>query len=473
MKTLFAGISIVFFLCLSASAEPEAPRPNFLLMYTDDQHWDTIGVAQREEGSNARFPWFQTPNLDRLANEGFRCRNAFCVCSLCSPGRGAILTGQYPHMTGIVHNQQPFPDTLPTYASLLRKAGYTTAFIGKWHMGSQHGKRPGFDFSASFIGQGTYGGVKFEVNGVPTPSQGWTDDTSANYAIDFITKNKDKPFCVAIGFKSPHGPWFPADRNKNRYENEKILPPVNANAKPPFPRADSGVLKAGKKGKEEISDGENISAAEVQEKIKDYFRCIYGVDENIGRLLDTLENLGLSKNTMIIFLTDNGFYLGEHGLSNKCSDYEESLRIPFLVRYPALPNKGVLIDQMVLNIDIAPTMLDFAGVPIPSQMQGKSFRPLLEGQKTEWRKEFLFEYFGGGDSFTPPIVGVRTESGKYITYPHHDDWRELFNLDSDSHEMKNLVKDPSSLDFLHQMESELNRLIKDFGYDSKSKKNSG
>src|SRR4051812_26683040 len=178
-----------------------AERPNFLFIYTDDQRWDALGVVQREQGEKGRFPWFQTPNLDRLASEGVRFRNAFVINSLCAPSRSIFLTGRYSHLNGVANNHTPFPMENVTYSKLLRDAGYATGYCGKFHHGSQPGPRPGFEFTASFIGQGRYFDCPIEVNGVSTPSKGWVDDVTTDYAIDFITKSKDKPFAVVVGFK--------------------------------------------------------------------------------------------------------------------------------------------------------------------------------------------------------------------------------------------------------------------------------
>src|SRR5436309_2810958 len=201
-----------------------APRPNFLFIYTDDQRWDAMSVVQREQGKKGRFPWLKTPNMDRLAAEGIRFRNAFVVNSLCAPSRACFLTGKYSHLNGVANNHTPLPDNAVTHASLLRQAGYTTGYVGKWHMDGQRGQRPGFDYSASFIGQGRYNDCPFEINGQATPTKGWVDDVSANFAIDFLKNNKEKPFLLCVGFKSSHGPWEPPERLKNLYANEEAKP---------------------------------------------------------------------------------------------------------------------------------------------------------------------------------------------------------------------------------------------------------
>lgn len=181
-------------------------RPNFLFIYTDDQRWDAMGVVQREQGEKARFPWFKSPGMDRLAAEGVRFRNAFVTLSLCAPSRAAFLTGRYNHLNGITNNSRPFPVESVTHATLMRAAGYQTAYIGKWHRGEQRGQRPGFDYSASFIGHGQYQDCPFELNGTAAPTKGWVDDVSTDFAIEWMKQNKERPFSVVVGFKSPHNP---------------------------------------------------------------------------------------------------------------------------------------------------------------------------------------------------------------------------------------------------------------------------
>src|SRR5437667_8147118 len=205
-------------------------KPNFLFIYTDDQRWDAMGVVQREQGERARFPWFQTPNMDRLAAEGVRFRNAFVTLSLCAPSRTSFLTGRYNHLNGVANNHTPFPTNNVTHASLMRAAGYTTAYIGKWHMDSQRGQRPGFDYSASFIGQGKYWDCPFEINGQTTTTSGWVDDVATDFAIEFLKQHRDQPFSIVVGLKAPHGPCQPPDRAKDRFADATARPVPNLNS---------------------------------------------------------------------------------------------------------------------------------------------------------------------------------------------------------------------------------------------------
>ncbi|MGQ9771101.1 MAG: sulfatase-like hydrolase/transferase [Thermogutta sp.] len=433
-----------------------AERPNILIMITDDQRYDALSLVQKEQGDKARFPWFQTSNLDQLAAEGVRFRNAFVVNSLCAPSRAVMLTGRYNHVNGIASNFRPFPLENMTYARLLQQAGYVTGYFGKWHMDSQR-ERPAFDFFASFVGQGVYFNCPLLVQGQETPTEGWVDDVTTDYAIKFIREHsqKKKPWLVVLGFKSPHGPFTPPERAKDRFAGCLAKRPPNFAVRPPYlPEARQKPVET--------------PAAEVSEVPVnlDYFRAISGVDDCVGRILAALEQFNVADDTLIIFQSDNGFYLGEHGLGDKRSAYDESLRIPLLARYPKSIVKGLVRDEMVLNLDLAPTILDFAGIPKPKEMQGESWRPLAEGKQVPWRQSWLYEYFAEKqrNSRVPDIVAVRTQSAKLITYPGHDDWTELFDLKTDPYETRNLYNDPTAGDLRRELEAELQRLKQEVGY---------
>lgn len=441
---------------LSGGLHAAERRPNFLFIYTDDQRWDAMGVVQREQGERARFPWFTTPNLDRLAAEGVRFRNAFVTLSLCAPSRSAFLTGRYNHANGVIDNHTPFPTSNVTHATLLQAAGYRTAYIGKFHHGAQRGPRPGFDYSASFIGQGRYEDCPFEINSVLTDTKGWVDDVSTDFAIGFMKDNKDKPFSVVVGFKACHGPNTPPARAKNRFEGERSRPVPNMNVRAIY-RA-----PADQPGSPAETAGTYTSDRNIN---LNYLRCISAADDNLGRLLQALDDLGLADRTVVIFTSDNGFYNGEHGLGDKRSAYEESLRVPMLVRCPQLFAPGRVRDEMVLNIDLAPTLLDLAGVKIPAEMQGRSWQPLLAGKRPAWRQSFFAEYFyERGFVGTPTLVAVRTTDAKLIKYPGREEWTELFDLSKDPYEIKNLAGDPAHKDLLTRMNAELERQVKATGY---------
>jgi arylsulfatase A-like enzyme len=406
-------------------------------------------VVQREQGERGRFPWFQTPNMDRLAAEGVRFRNAFVTLSLCAPSRAAFLTGRYNHLNGIANNRTPFATNSVTHASLMRAAGYVTGYFGKWHMGGQHGQRPGFTYSASFIGQGRYWDCPIEINGESKPTTGWVDDVTTDMAIEFIKQHRDQPFSVVLGLKACHGPCDPPERAKDRFAGAKARPVPNLNARPIY------------RGSDELRQ---LAQPDADGKVNinlNYFRCVSAADDNLGRLLKTLDDLGLANDTVVVFASDNGYYNGEHGLGDKRSAYEESLRIPMLVRYPKQFPKGKVLDDIVLNIDLAPTFLDLAGLPVPREMQGRSWKPILTDKSADWRKSFLAEYFYE-QAFpgTPTVVAVRTANAKLIKYPGHEEWTELFDLAHDPYELKNLAADPAHKDLLSKMQAEFDQQAK-------------
>lgn len=479
MRSRSFGLPLLAVLVAALRAQPAprppAPsRPNFVFVITDDQRWDALGVVQREMGARARFPWFQTPHLDRLAREGARFRNAFVTTSLCSPSRAAFLTGRYGHHNGIVNNTTAFPEGQQTHATLLRAAGYTTGYVGKWHMGNQQkGRRLGFDYSASFVGQGVYQDCVFEVDGAPTKTTGWVDDASTDFALAFLRKNKDKPFSLVLGFKSSHGPWQPPARLADRFEADTSRLVPNLDHPAPYkgwtPPAVQGAARPsrppqGRRPQQPRGDPSRMQSDPAAMQ-RNYFRTLAGVDENVGRLLGALDELGLANNTVVVFSSDNGYYLGEHGLGDKRSAYDEALRVPLLVRYPQTVRPGLLVDAPALNIDLAPTLLDLAGVPVPSEMQGRSWRPLLAGKTpADWRTAFFYEYFWERPFRTPTTLAVRTGEAKLIRYPGHDDWTELFDLKADPYETKNLLRDPAHDALRKQMEAEFERQSKAVGY---------
>ncbi len=449
-------LSALALLCGGAlAAGATASKPNLLFIYTDDQRYDAFSAVQKEQGESGRFPWFKTPNMDRLAAEGVRFRNAFVVNSLCAPSRAVNLTGRYNHCNGIASNFRPFPTNSVTHATLMREAGYTTGYIGKWHMDSQR-ERPGFDYHASFIGHARYIDPPFIVDGKDTPTQGWIDDLSTDYAIAFMRKQKEaaKPWSLVVGLKSPHGPCQPPDRAKDRFAGEQARA---------VPNLTSPAIYTG-----ETKKAKNAKASGMVPVSLDYFRCVSAADDCLGRLLDALDELGLASNTVVIYTSDNGYYLGEHGLGDKRSAYEESLRVPFIVRYPALgaAARGRVRDEMVLNLDLAQTLLDFAGVPAPKEMQGQSWKPLLTGEPDAWRQSWFYEYFAENqkNSRVPDITAVRTADAKLISYTSHDEWTELFDLKTDPYEMRNLFRDPSSAALRERLVAEHARLTQAVGY---------
>jgi len=458
---LLAGRAHQVSAAAAASGGPAA-RPNFLFIVTDDQRWDALGVVQREQGRRARFPWFQTPHQDRLASGGARFRNAFVVHSLCSPSRASFLSGQYGHRNGIVDNSTHFPANAMNQAALLRDAGYQTAYIGKFHMAFQK-ERPGFDYIASYTSQGEYFGSTFLVNGEPTKPPGWLDDAATDYALDYIRSHAaGQPWMMMLGYKSAHTPRLPPERARTRFAGESVKPALSAQAMPIYGRGQRA-FRGEDIGKPVETDTDSQGSDDY---LLNYFRCLSAVDDNVGRVLGLLDELHLATNTVVVFAGDNGYFLGEHGgLGDKRSAYEESMRIPLLLRYPPLVKPGTKVDELVLNIDMAPTFLELAGIQPPKAMQGASWLPLFRGKRKDWRDAFLFEYFFEPNlPATPAMLAVRTPTAKLIVYPEHPEWIELFDLRADPCEMRNQATNPKYAKSLRALRAELSEQEKKFGH---------
>jgi len=444
---------VIVFSILLVQVWAESPRPNILFVITDDQSFDALAVVQREQGERGRFPWLETPNLDRLAAEGVRFRNAFGVNSLCSPSRAVNLTGRYNHLNGIASNFRPFPAESVTQATLLRDAGYITAHIGKWHMGGQR-ERPGFDYHATYSAHGRYQDAPFFVEGKKTATVGWVDDVATDYAIDFLQRQsgKSKPWLMMLGYKTPHQPWEPPARTQDLYAGEKAGRPTNQESLPPYfarePRSTDGNSKT----------WNNL----------DYFRCVTAMDESFGRVLDALEESGEADRTVVIFTSDNGMYLGAHGTGDKRSAYDESLRVPFIVRDPRLAEstRGRVVDEMVLNLDLVPAVLELAGVTGPAELQGRSWVPLLTQRVADWRESWFYEYFTEAQRMTrvPDVTAVRTTGAKLIKYPGFPEWTELFDLKRDPYERVNLYGTGAAAELQAGLEAEHERLVDELDF---------
>ncbi len=433
--------SLLLGLLVVGSHAADAPRkPNVVVLISDDHRYDALGVVQRELGDKANYPFFSTPGLDRLAEGGVRFRNAFVVHSLCSPSRATLLTGLYSHQHGIIHNALPFTST-ETWPALLGAKGWATGYFGKWHMGTQR-ERPGFQQQATFLGQGVYDNCDFLVNGKETPSKGWVDDVTTDYAIDFIKEHKDGPFAMVVGFKTPHDKRTPPARHASTYADLKLPEPPSFRDVAPWRRENPP-----KPWNPQNSDR------------RAYFQTVTGMDENIGRILDTLDELKLADDTLVIYLGDNGYYLGEHGLGDKRTAYEESIRIPLLLRYPRQLSEPQVRDEMVLNLDLAATILDYCGLEPTWSQSGRSMVPLLAVKPgaVPWREAFLYENYEDPayPKVTFDLVAVRTPSHKYVEVPGRPEWTQLFDLRSDPLEMTNLANSPAAADLLKEMRSKL------------------
>jgi arylsulfatase A-like enzyme len=441
-----AGAIWLVSLLACSGGPPGDVRPNLLVIVSDDLRFDALGVVQREQGPQARFPWLATPNLDRLASEGVRFRNAFVVSALCSPSRASFLTGLYGHAVGVTDNQTALDPATPTYATLLRSAGYATGYAGKWHMGRQL-ERPGFDWSASYEQHGQYFDGSFLVNGSPRPSRGWVDDVTTDYAIGFLREHRSGPFLLVVGYKSPHGPRRPESvperaRDRHRGVETKLVSPPSGDSPVPW------AIPGPRRHPPGTGPGAHV-----------YLDLVAAMDDAIGRLLGELDALGLAERTIVVFAGDNGVMLGEHAIGSKRVAYEASIRIPLVVRWPAAGAalRGRQVDEMVLNVDLAPTLLELAGVAAPKGLHGRSLAPLLRGEPTPWRQGFLYEYFLEPGFSAPTHFAFRASDAKLIVYPGHPDWTELYDLHADPEERQSLAADPGRQDQLRALRAELLR----------------
>lgn len=437
---------------MARAAAPDR-RPNFVFILTDDQRWDSLGCNGH--------PFARTPNIDRLAKEGARFTNAFVTTSLCSPSRASFLTGQYAHLHGVRDNVADLHDTAAwTFPRVLQQAGYDTGFFGKWHMGyDRDSPRPGFHRWVSFKGQGAYVDPLLNIDGEQRRITGYVTDLLTDHAADWIGKKRNRPFLVYLSHKAVHTPLIPAPRHETLYSGVMHPRPKSFDesyeGKPAW-------LRARRRDRTGVEGGLKAYGS-LDEFVRRYHRTLAAVDDSVGRVLQALDQTGQLENTVVIFAGDNGFFLGEHGLINKRAMYEESIRIPLLVRYPKLIQGNPSIDRMVLNIDLAPAILDLAGVAPPKAMtiQGTSWKPLLVGETGGWRDSWLYEYyFEPRYPACPTVQGVRTDRWKYIRYPDIDDLDEMYDLENDPFEIRNLSRLPAARPQLERMRADLFRLLR-------------
>ena len=452
-----------FWLAILVAAPPlaAADRPNVLLIVTDDQRHDLMGCAGH--------PVLKTPNIDRLAREGAMFRRFFAATPLCSPSRASYLTGLYPHAHRVVNNdklgQDVISHTLVTFPRQLREAGYETAFIGKWHMGMDDSRRPGFDRWYSFKGQGAYIDGVVNDEGRILQTDGYTTDHINAQAVEWLGRKRAKPFCLVLAHKAVHAPYLPAKRHEGLYADYRFTrPPVaegDLEGKPAMARKGPRIKPYEREGiapePGEPRRGRGSDAASV---VRDQMRCLTAVDEGVGQLLDALTASGQLDRTLVMYTSDNGYLMGEHGrVDDKRWAYEPSVRVPFLVRYPALVKPGTVSDRLVVNVDLAPTVLDLAGVKSIVPLHGRSLAPLFRDPAGPWRTAALTEYFLEKVSPVPPWHAARTDRWKYIHYTDEPGWDELYDLLEDPKEEHNLAKETSAADALATMKKELTRLL--------------
>jgi len=465
-----------------------AARPNILFIMTDDHAAQAISCY----GSIVN----QTPNLDRLAKEGMRMDRVFATNSICTPSRATILTGKYSHLNGVpVFNR--FDGSQPTVQRMLQQAGYHTAMIGKWHLGSDP---TGFDYWNILPGQGVYNDPTLYEKDGSTVYKGYATDIITDLTIEALkNRPKDKPFFMMSHHKAPHREWTPDEKHRKQFEGKHIPEPPtlrddysgrtdaireqrqsvfkdltrqDLKLKPPAELTGMAARKWMMEKPTEVEievdgvrkklTGKELEDWKYQRYMQDYLACVQSVDDNVGRLLDWLDANGLRENTVVIYTSDQGFFLGEHGLFDKRFMYEDSLRMPFLVRWPAGIKPGSTSDAIGINCDFAPTFLDLAGQPTPPDMQGRSFQPLWKGSKPQdWRHAMYYRYYHDpGDHNTRAHYGIRTDTHKLIYFWKKDQW-ECYDLVADPLEMHNIYNDPNSQKTVAALIQELHRLKKE------------
>ena len=431
------------------------PRPNILFMMSDDHASHAISSY----GSRIN----KTPNIDRIAKEGARLENCFCTNSICTPSRAAILTGQYSHKNGVNTLNDKLDPKSRSVAKYLQADGYQTAMIGKWHLGTDP---QGFDHWRILPGQGAYYDPEFIEASGRKKYQGYCTDLITDFAIDYLNgRDKEKPFFLMCHHKAPHRAWDPAPKYKDFLKDQTIPEPSN--------------LYEATRHNEKMSVGQDQTFRDLKVKppegltgdalrkwayqlyIKDYLRCVQSVDDSVGRVLDYLDNNNLRENTLIIYTSDQGFFLGDHGLYDKRLMYEESLRMPFLARYPREIKAGTVNSDIILNIDFAHTFMDFAGLGRDQYMDGESFRTNLQGRTSEiWRKSMYYRYWmhDDPDHRVPAHYGVRTKDHKLICFPTGTAQWEFYDLKRDPKEMRNAYADTANQLTIKRMKQELTRL---------------
>ncbi len=481
-------------------------RPNIVFIFTDDHAVQSIGAY----GSVIN----KTPNIDRIATGGVIFDRCFCGNSICAPSRATVLTGKHSHANGLMTNGDTFDGSQPTFPKLLRKAGYETALIGKWHLKSDP---TGFDHWEILPGQGSYYNPDFLTATGKKRYEGYATDITTDLALDWLKTGRDasKPFLLMCQHKAPHRTWAPGPDHLTMYDDVTIPEPPTlfddyAHRSPLLKEnemtiaghlmedydlkligsTEKDVLGRAFKNPEyrRMTDeqrarwdaaygpkneafynshlqGKDLVRWKYQRYIKDYLRCVASVDDNVGRLLDYLDDANLSENTIVVYSSDQGFYLGEHGWYDKRWIYEESFRMPLLVKWPGLARPGTRVSALVQNIDFAPTFLDAAGLASPESMQGVSLRPLMDGTvPSTWRQSLYYHYYEKGEHHVPRHEGVRTERYKLVHFYDAGQW-DLYDLVQDPHEMRSVYDDSAYRGIANRLKAELETLRKEYGVD--------
>ncbi len=471
--------------------------PNILFIMSDDHAAHAISAY----GSRIN----ETPQMDRLAAGGVRLNNCHCINSICTPSRATILTGQYGHITGVCEWQALDNRRPVQLQKLLQAAGYNTAIFGKWHLG--HGftdcadrvdgggenavpaDPAGFDYYSVLPGHGRYHNPALLTPAGESVVEGYVSDIITDQALDWLAhdRNPDQPFFCCVHHKAPHRAWEPGEKYKHLYEDEEIPPPEtfddDYDGRPAAAAAKMRIMGDFTETDMKGTPPPELTGAELknwyyQRYIKDYLRCVASVDASVGRLLDYLEETGQVDNTIVIYTSDQGFFLGDHGWYDKRFIYEHSVRMPFLLRYPQEIEAGTVRDELLTNLDFAPTLLDYAGLPIPEEMQGVSGRAMLKGEApADWQQSFYYRYWDHGGHNVCAHYGLRTMTHKLVYFqPPEKTWRgvenaepqiepywELYDLETDPNELHNIYGNPACADVQQALTAELESLQEKYG----------
>ncbi|MGV8827230.1 MAG: sulfatase family protein [Breznakibacter sp.] len=486
--------------CVTKEVKKE--RPNILFILSDDHARSAISAYG---GINAQLA--PTPNIDAIGQEGAIFNNMLCTNSISGPSRACLVTGKYSTTNGFYQNEGgiTFDNTQQQYQKILQENGYTTSLFGKWHLYSEP---KGFDYYKIHDNpgqQGTYWDPLFNTNGQQAVEKGYATTITANSALDWLDSKRDKskPFCMMLHFKAPHRPWEPDSMYLNLFDDVEFPYPATFNddyrgreltlgenmgtiehhiSRGDVKQVPPAGLSAeerekwlwwGGSGKNQFwtpndtLKGQDLKNWKFQQYIKNYLRVVRSVDDQVGRVVQYLKDNGLYENTIIVYMGDQGFFLGEHGLYDKRWMYEESIQMPCLVSYPNGIKKQQPINPLCLNVDIAPTLLDFAGISIPTDIQGKSMKGLLQGDEaatTNWRKSAYYQYFEYPKWHNvQPHYGVRTDRYKLIHFYYNVDVWELYDLQEDPKEMNNLIQDPAYASLVDELKLEITKLQKEYG----------
>lgn len=445
----------LFTVLINLHANGQQKPMNIIYILADDHRYDAMGFMKK-------IPGLQTPAMDRMAAEGAHIKNTFVSTALCSPSRASILTGQYAHTHTVVDNDAPLPGNLTFFPKYMQQKGYQTAFMGKWHMGNTSDQpQPGFDYWLSFEGQGVYYNPTFNINGkrIKQPEGSYTTDLLTNYAIEWLDKRDNKkPFFLYLSHKGVHAEFQPAKRHENSYADIPIVCPPSMYLTATDSSKQYGIVTSPKTKvnykdipqwvrRQRYSwhgvDYMYHGTIPFDKFYRGYLETLLAVDESINKVINWVKEQGLEKNTMVVYMGDNGFSFGEHGLIDKRHAYEESMRVPLLIWAPGMVKPNTVIEQVIMNVDLAPTFLALGGISKPAHMQGENFAEILKGKDQTWsRKNVYYEYYWeSAFPQTPTTFAIRTDRYKYITYNGVWDTNELFDLQTDPYEMNNLIND--------------------------------